>query len=318
MLDAIWRAKQLCELPQGRMGPGIVTRLRRNRQPSQEKSWMDPRGHPDYPGLVGQIYFATNDRALDADDREAIGAAIDYYRSYYGNFYRNSRVLFKFVGNADSRGDAKYNLWLGKVRAEAVKNFFDSKFSDYQYYHSVAESLGETKASGNLKGSRRVDVFSSFIISRDTSVHFENQLLLGKYHSLKGRKFKIRTISGGGLGFLVFGGTVLTIEIMSPRSERSAFYTLTSLTGGVSFGLARPTGWTDFDAKEYLEVDDFEGNGRILFSASAVVAGGQILEFWGPVERGLCTKPVTIALDGWDLQAGVSMDFAGYWHRVGE
>jgi len=279
---------------------------------------MDPRGHPDYPGLVGQIYFATNDKALDANDQDVMAGAIDFYRSYYANFYRNTRVLFKFVGNADSRGDAAYNLILGKQRAEAVKRFFDPEFEDYQYYHSAAESLGEIKATPNQKGSRRVDVFSSFLVPRDTSVHFENQLLVGKYHSLKTRRFKIRTITGGSLAFLVLGGTFLSIEIMSPKSERSAFYTLTSITTGVSAGVARPTGWTDFDAKEYLEVDDFEGNGRVLFSASAVVAGGQILEFHGPVERGLCDKPVMIALDGWDLQGGVSMDFIGYWHRVGE
>jgi hypothetical protein len=63
----------------------------------------------------------------------------------------------------------------------------------------------------------------------------------------------------------------------------------------------------------YLDVDDFEDPGRILFQASVGVAGGQLLEFNGPQRGGVTTKSVVIPVTGWDLQVRVGQDVAGYW-----
>jgi len=315
--DSRWRAKTLCELPQGRMGPQIVSRRRRAADISQSVSWFNPNGHPNHPDLVGQVFFKTDDRQLDAQDREVLTAAIDYYRSYFANFYRSSRILFKFVGNADPRGSAAYNLRLGQQRAEATRAPFDAGFADYPYYTSAAESKGETLGStSQLANSRRVDIFSNFIIPRDQSVSFDNYLLQGKYHGDKSQTFKIRSLGGGGLAVGPVGFTIVTFEIRNPRTERRASYTLTSATVGTSFGLNRPTSsWTDVNVGSFMDVDDFEGSGRIAVSVSAGVAGGQVLQFDGPMERGLSTRPVTVGLDGWDLNLGLTADVFGYWHR---
>lgn len=322
--DAIWRAKQLCELPNGRMGPQIVRRLRRNLEPSQDESWCGPMGHPDpkireqFPDLVGQIFFKTNDKELDSQDREVMDGALDYWRSYNANYYRRVPVLFKFVGNADHRGNAAYNKQLGLKRSNVVKLAFDNAFRGYPYYLSAAESLGESKARRNdLAGSRRVDIFTSFVIPVDRSVSFENQVLKGIYRGERSRKFRLRVFLGAGVSVGPLGGNVLSIEIMDPRTERTAMYTLTSLSGGLSIGLNRPTGWNDIDTKDFVTIDDLEGNGGII-SASLAVGGVQFLRFDGPMERGVTSKAVMFPMTGWDLNIGITEDFIGYWRRIGD
>jgi outer membrane protein OmpA-like peptidoglycan-associated protein len=324
MDDIAWRARQLCEIPNGRFGPQIVHRLRRNRRPSQLDSWCDPRGHWDpkvrsrFPDLVGQIFFATNDKQLDATDRAVTDAALDYWRSYHANFYRSTRVLFKFVGNADPRGSASYNLSLARERAGAVQRRFDEAFVGYPYYYSGVESLGESKANyKDLAGDRRVDIFTNFKISHDDSVSFDNYLLNGKYRGDRTRKFKMRVFAGGGVSIGPFGGSVMSVEIMDPRFERSAMYVLTGTNAGISIGLNRPTGWSDIDTVDMVSIDDFEGNGGI-FSVSVGVTGGTILRFEGPKERGITNKALAVPTTGWDLNVGFSSDGPGYWHRVGD
>jgi hypothetical protein len=131
------------------------------------------------------------------------------------------------------------------------------------------------------------------------------------------RKFKMRVFTGAGVSIGPFGGSVLSIEIMDPRSERTAMYVLTGLNAGLSVGVNRPTGWDDIDTKDMVTVDDFEGNGGI-FSVSAGVGGGTMFRFEGPKERGITNKPIVVTTTGWDLSAGFSSDGPGYWHRVGD
>jgi outer membrane protein OmpA-like peptidoglycan-associated protein len=323
MNDIAWRARQLCEIPNGRFGPQIVHRLQRKWGPSQLDSWCDPRGYQDpkvrarFPDLVGQIFFATNDKLLDTTDSAVIDAALDYWRSYYANFYRSTRVLFKFTGNADPRGSTSYNLRLARERAVAVQRRFDAAFSGYPYYYSAVDSLGESKASyKDLAGDRRVDIFTNFVIPHDDSVSFNDYLLYGKYRGDRTNKFQMRVFSGGGVSIGPFGGSVLSIEIKD-QSDRSAMYVLTALNAGMSIGLNRPTDWSDITTQDMVSIDDFEGNGGI-FSVSAGVTGGTMLRFEGPKERGITNKPIVVTTTGWDLNVGFSSDGPGYWHRVGE
>ena len=323
--DGIWRAKQLCELPNGRMGPQIVRRLRRNLGPSQKDSWCSPTGHWDpairaqFKDLVGQIFFSTNDRQLDTQDRGALDAALDYWRSYHGNFYRRTPVVFKFVGNADHRGNADYNARLSLQRATAVKSVFDMAFLGYPYYEAAAESLGESKATkADLAGSRRVDIFTNFVIPMHQKIEFENHVLEGKYRGERSRKFQMRSLSGGGVALGYIGANIMAIEILDPRTDRTAMYRLFSLSGGLGVGLNRPAiEFSDIDTKDFVTIDDFEGNGGII-SVSAGVTGAQLLRFDGPKERGVTTKSIVLPTTGWDLNVGFSVDILGYWHRIGE
>lgn len=321
--DVKWRMKTLCELPNRRMGPQIARRLRRTTGPSQLDSWCNPMGHPDkairerYKGLVGQIFFKTNDKKLDAQDREAVDAALDYWRSYCANFYRRAIVVFKFVGNADHRGNASYNAQLALERANVVKGVFDTAFSGYTKYESGVETLGESKASQtDLAGSRRVDIFSTFLIPMDQSILFENQVLKGNYRGERSCKFKVRVLGGGGAALGPLGFTIMTVEILDPRTDRTAMYRLTSLNAGMSFGLSRPTlEFTDVTATSCITIDDFEGNGGVA-SVSAGFDGTQVLVFHGPMERGVTNQPVKISTSGWDTSVGLTADFLGYWHRL--
>ena len=38
----------------------------------QQSSWFNPSGTPEYPNLVGQIFFATDERQLDTQDLHTI------------------------------------------------------------------------------------------------------------------------------------------------------------------------------------------------------------------------------------------------------
>jgi outer membrane protein OmpA-like peptidoglycan-associated protein len=320
MADLEWRHRLLCEVVNGGYGPEVVTRVRRPKGPQQLDSWVDPRGaEGKAKDLVGQIFFKSDDRKLDKQDLEVIEAGLDYYTKYQASFYRSSTVLFKFVGNADKSGSASYNDKLALDRAKLVQIEFDRSFAfnGYKYYQSTAESLGESRAqNNNMAYSRRVDIFSNFVITKDTSVLFDQYVQEGRYWGTKSRKFKIRTLAGGSFGFkVIFGVNVLSIEILNPQTERTAMYTLASAGVGLSWGLNRPSDWTEVDAIDYLDVDDFGGPGRILINASAGLGGGQVLEFDGPMSRGLTTKPIMISLTGWDLQVGGGIDLAGYWFK---
>jgi hypothetical protein len=316
--DSIWRAKQLCELPRGRMGPKIVQRVRRASGPAQLESWCDPRGHQQYADLVGQVFFKTNEDVLDAQDKEAIGAALDYYLSYHANFFRSSLVAFKFVGNADHRGNADYNMRLSERRADAVKRTFDLGFFGYPYYVSKSEAKGESRANPNqTAGSRRVDIFSNFIVPRDVGVAFDNYLVRGRYIGTKTSKFLIRSLGGGGVSIGPIGGNVVSFEIMNPRTERTAIYQLLSVSGGLGYGMNLPLpDWTEVDVGAFIDVDDFEGSGGI--DSAGVIAGVQTLYFDGPMHRGLTKKPVQVFMTGQDLNVGASVSLIGRWRRVGD
>ncbi len=285
-----------------------------NREPSQKESWGNVHGHPQFPGLIGQIYFATNDRKLDPDDLAVLEPLSAYFRGYCHRYYRDARKLFKFVGNADHRGSAAYNLQLAQQRSDAVKTFWDSAFSGANYYYSSAESKGESQAQRSDKaGSRRVDIFSSILVSRDESVRFDDEIITGKYRGDRSSRFRFRTILGAGVGIGIIAGGVVTIEIENVRTGRRATYTYggAGVGGGVTFN--RPSDWEEKTLPFFLDVDDFEGNGNVISAGAGRTYS--MLSFFGPQERGLTNKPLMIEFKGYDLVVGGNVDAIGYWHR---
>jgi outer membrane protein OmpA-like peptidoglycan-associated protein len=285
-----------------------------NREPSQKQSWGNVSGHPEFPGLIGQIFFATNDKALDADDLAVLAPMTDYLRGYFHRYARDARKLFKFVGNADHRGSAAYNLQLARQRAEAVQRYWDNAFFGARFYHSSVESQGESKANRtDMAGSRRVDIFSNILVPRDESVRFDDEIVNGKYRGQLSNRFLFRNLLGGTVGAGVLSGGVLSIEIEDARTGRRAMYTYTGAGTGVGFTLNRPTDWEEKVLPVYLEVDDFEGPGRVM--SVGVLKTLSTLVFEGPMERGLTAKPVEVEFIGWDFSVGAGKDVTGYWHR---
>jgi hypothetical protein len=78
---------------------------------TQDTSWTDIRGVPDSPGLVAQVFFATDSDTLDPQDTGVLGRlAQEYQIPLLGN-----RIELMCIGNADRCGGAGYNLALGNA-----------------------------------------------------------------------------------------------------------------------------------------------------------------------------------------------------------
>jgi hypothetical protein len=99
----------------GRPGTGSyhLRKVKPNYQ-KQYKSWFNPaardwiyEGHP----VVGQIFFPFGGKGLDtSSDRIVLNAVIAWYRFELG---QNVGVELEFVGHADPRGTASFNMKLG-------------------------------------------------------------------------------------------------------------------------------------------------------------------------------------------------------------
>jgi hypothetical protein len=136
---------------------------------TQETSWTNIHGTEQYPGLVGQVFFATDSDTLDSQDRNILRQLV----RAYGPHLLGRRVELMCIGNADRRGGRRYNLQLGQRRAEAVQRYFNQQLGDRPLFSCHrALSHGERNAAQNAPSAarmaedRRVDIFSSFIPER--------------------------------------------------------------------------------------------------------------------------------------------------------
>jgi hypothetical protein len=148
----------------------------------QNPSWCDACGSVNgerllYPQgwLVAQIYFATDEDRLDANDQQALNTLYSTY-ILAPEMIGAADKTFHLVGRADHRGSPAHNLALGKRRALAVKEYFDQKFASFGSVTCEAMSLGERDAAKTrvpevLAGDRRVDVFAPFRIEKPKKVY---------------------------------------------------------------------------------------------------------------------------------------------------
>jgi len=282
----------------------------KQKDPSQYPSWFDRYGDKQYRslGLVAQIFFQTAEHKLDQNDC----AVLNELAVHYQVLLLGQPVQFRFVGHADYRGSEQYNLGLGERRAREVKHFVDRRLAHCRFYASFARSLGESPPSGPLAGDRRVDVFASVIGPRPPIV-VEPTLITGEYKGPLSNRFKFRTLAGGSVGKFVVGVQSFSFQIRNSRTGRTATYTYTGI--GPGFGLPsvnRPTDWDEKQIKFWLDVGDFEGNGRVL--SLGVGKGGTAMVFDGPKERGTATESIALGFEGWDFLVGFEADAAGYFH----
>lgn len=276
---------------------------------------MNVHGHPDHPNLVGQIFFRTDEARLGPEDLRVLEPFCEYLRAYLHRYEIRtmSRILFKLVGNADPRGAAGYNFTLAKRRAEVVRQAIDPYFARFPYYYSASESRGEHSGSrGDLAGSRRVDILTNVAIPRNESLHFDDEIVTGRYTGPKTNRFRFRTILGASVGLFGAGGSVFTVEIQNVNTGRKRYYTYSGAGGGMGVGFNRPTSWEERILPIRMSLEDFEGNGQtITFGAGKTHTK---LVFKGPREKGLVDKDIELVFDGWDLVFGFEADQTGYWH----
>lgn len=130
----------------------------------QAQSWSSVHGVKEYPDLVAQIFFPTDNAGLDGEDRAVLDSLVGHYKiALLGN-----HVSLKFVGRADHRGNPKYNEALGLRRAQAVQAYMELNLRTMtRFFSSSALSRGERGASKtDLEGDRRVDVHSTYVPKR--------------------------------------------------------------------------------------------------------------------------------------------------------
>ncbi|HEY6945455.1 MAG TPA: hypothetical protein VI431_09980 [Candidatus Acidoferrum sp.] len=276
---------------------------------NQLNSWFEEYGDRHCPGLIGQIFFQTNEYTLDPSDC----AVLDALAGKQSILLLGKSVRLEFAGHADCRGSDRYNLGLGLKRARSVQLYVDSLLKKYQFYSSRVRTLGESGASKRCWApDRRVDIWSSYVPKRPYT-HFEPITITGEYTGPLSKKFEFRTLVGASVGISVVAGQVFSIEIRNSRTKRSAMYTYTGAGPGIGFSYNRPSGWDEKEIPAWLDVDDFEGNGRVL--SFGVGKSGTVLVFDGPKERGKTRESISLGFDGWDIEATLEGDCVGYWHR---
>ncbi len=135
----------------------------------QDTSWASAQGGTTHPGLVGQIFFATNSHQLDTQDTAVLGRLTQAYQMHL----LARRIELTCVGHADRRGDAAANLRLGQRRAEAIQQYLRQQLRSFRLFSCQrAISCGEENAAqgqpsqARMAEDRRVDLFSNFIPQR--------------------------------------------------------------------------------------------------------------------------------------------------------
>ncbi len=290
--------------------------------------WFDAHGyhngkalHYDEGWLVSQIFFYTDRSNLDERDKQIL----DMIGSVYGvGLLGAAQQKFAFVGYADIRGTGDYNYNLALSRVQSVKKYIDTRLGHYSSYKSEGKSrgsrfAGRTKLIPMMAGDRRVDVFAPY--RTESSISVPVQSVIAKYTGKLSHKFKFKTIIGGGIGKVIVGAQVVSIEVMNSRTGKKAMYTYTG--GGAGVGapiqINRPTKFEEKEIKDlngndvWMDVDDFEGPGKM--AGAGVGYQKAVWIFRGPKDRGISKEPVFVDASGMDIAAGVGVDFWGEWHK---
>jgi outer membrane protein OmpA-like peptidoglycan-associated protein len=135
------------------------------REGPQGQSWVNVNSSF---GIIGQIFFQTDESSLDSQDMDQLDEIIQAYPPKL-NVARDP-VRFEFYGLADHRHITSHNLALSQKRAEAVRDYLRDRLQHPKFL-PVIKGLGEDPesrlfpaTSEALSGFRRVDIFAEPIV----------------------------------------------------------------------------------------------------------------------------------------------------------
>jgi hypothetical protein len=128
------------------------------------------------------------------------------------------------------------------------------------------------------------------------------------------KRYRIRTIAGGGLSVFV-GGSATTFEVEDTDARQSVYYTLAGVDFGFGFkgGAQGPSSWTEFSSDKDLR--DFHGYVTLVSASAAVGAGG------GGFRMSFVNGPaagLTINGIGWGTGLGASFTGTHGWMKLRE
>ena len=280
-----------------------------NQLGKQYPSWFSPFGHRIISDLISQVFFPTNVDKLDLNDCFVLDMVAEHCK-----IAALKGVTINLIGSADYRGTAKYNMELGRRRAKSVKEYLDRKVGNsFSGYRSITDSIGEKYAGKDLPGDRVVHILSSHVTPRPP-IQLETMIITGKYQGPLSNKFKIITYFGSSVSGIV-GGRVISMKFINSRTTREATYTFTGAgpAAGLNFSFDLPSGKTEITIPGWIDVQHFEGNGKII-SYTVALYGESALIFYGPRDRGMLKEPLIITTKGWSIGLGFQVDATGYWH----
>ena len=162
---------KICTLNKGTLAltntprPGRTNRGRFSKQRESTSVSLNQMSQPlSGPGpKIAQIYFATNDRSLDANDRQVLNKLSHQLMGLKRDGFS---LKLAIVGHTDSRGSAVYNAQLAQTRANAVAQYLGCQVNVKTVQ---ALSMGEQNSiqpkgrirvtQQQLSQDRRVDVY---------------------------------------------------------------------------------------------------------------------------------------------------------------
>lgn len=309
-------------------------RQQRARLPdtSQRDSWFDPYGIDARDGhpVVGHVFFPANGKALDSrTDHKVLDAVIKWYRYQLS---QGVKVRLEFIGHADARGSASFNRTLGEQRARTVKDHVDRGIRAGRdpfgllNYRSTDASSGEDEATGDYSFDRRVDIVSVSETAR-TIVNFDETIFTARNTGPLTNKIEWR-LWGAAQAGEVLNVDLIEIEIRNSNTLKTAFYTFTGLSAGVSVlpvSFTKPSDtYNSFDEPfGFIDVDELAGSGKLVSVTPAGVSA-QCMFFDAPklhhskkvlVHEGImiCTSGATGIADGFPA---ASMTLYGRWTKM--
>lgn len=317
----------------GKMGT-YVRKIQPNSA-QQYTSWF----HPDLrifsidgSPVVGQIFFPTADTSLDSmNDKKVLDVLVAYYRYVTGD---GTGIVLEFVGRADPRGTADYNMRIGQKRADQVWDYVSkgiNRSARLLPFHSTAVSAGETYTTGDYNADRRVDIVLKTVgIPR---VVFAPAPVTGDYKGPLARKLLFKGYLGVSIGFFKYASLdVMEMEIKNPNTGQQAFYQYIGVSGafgtpGLPASIGSPdTAYTEIELPPefgMVDVGDFEGSGSIQNAAGGVLAQktGTLINFNGPklhfTKKFFTNHGVSVFMDGIQLGGTFSAGMGvGYWKKA--
>ena len=208
--------------------------------------------------------------------------------------------------------EAKPGTWLSKVTYDFGWGDKYSKKQGYGAYdRSVIFPLGNLPPQQPIYHADKILPGQQFAvqIAQVAVLSFEaGSKVEGQTRATLSRNWAWRSVESGG-GAIGVELEAATIEIMNRKTGLTARYSYTGAGygGGVSFPYEGESGWVDFTTKQYLALEDFEGD---AIHGSAGV--GASAEEYTLANRGAEGETMSLKGTGVSLKAGAGQTYGAF------